>query len=262
MKYKVGDKVIIREWDDMEREFGVDFSGDIKARCCFVRPMREYCGKKMTIGGIICGDNYTMVNGDGWIFSADTFEKNNNQKIVITTDGVETLARLYEGDKVVKKATAKCSPDDTFDFNVGAKLAFERLMNEGKKPLTFREKLRQEHPEKLKKTYGGGCYGCPKNYGYEENGYCHKAAKKVETCTQCWDREIPEEKKEEYYNGKVVCVERGFGCSIPLPDITVGKVYTVTDGILVLDNNYKSCKYKTLDDICKGLGHKFIPFVE
>lgn len=195
MKYKVGDKVIIREWDDMEREFGVDFGGDIKAKCCFVRSMREYCGKKMTIGGITGEGNYTMVNGDGWIFSADTFKKNNNQKIVITTDGTETLARLYEGDKVVKKATAKRSPDDTFDFNVGAKLAFERLMNEAKNTLTFREKLKQEQPEKVDESFGGGCLGCPKDYGYI-NEICPRG-KTVKNCRECWDRAIPEDKAKK-----------------------------------------------------------------
>ena len=50
-----------------------------------------------------------------------------NHKIVITTDGKTTLARLYDGKTVIKSAGAKCSPDDTFDFAVGAKLAMERL---------------------------------------------------------------------------------------------------------------------------------------
>lgn len=50
-----------------------------------------------------------------------------NQKIVITTNGKTTFARLYDGDKVVKTAEAKCNPSDEFDFETGAKLAFERL---------------------------------------------------------------------------------------------------------------------------------------
>lgn len=45
-------------------------------------------------------------------------------KIVITTDGNKTLARLYENNKVVRTAEAKCSPN----FETGAKLAFERLI--------------------------------------------------------------------------------------------------------------------------------------
>lgn len=50
------------------------------------------------------------------------------QKIVITTDGKTTLARMYEGKTVIKSAEAKCSPADEFDFNLGAKIAFGRLM--------------------------------------------------------------------------------------------------------------------------------------
>ena len=55
------------------------------------------------------------------------------EKIVITSDGKTTLARLYENGKVTRTAEAKCSPSDKFDFAVGAKLAFERL-NEKTEP--------------------------------------------------------------------------------------------------------------------------------
>jgi hypothetical protein len=33
-----------------------------------------------------------------------------NSKIVLTSDGTTTLARLYDGDKVIKSAEAKCVP--------------------------------------------------------------------------------------------------------------------------------------------------------
>lgn len=49
-------------------------------------------------------------------------------KIVITTDGRKTLASLYDGENVTKRAEAKCAPEDAFDFNTGARLAFDRLM--------------------------------------------------------------------------------------------------------------------------------------
>lgn len=56
-------------------------------------------------------------------------------KIVITSDGKNTLARMYDGKKIVKEAKAICSPDDTFDFETGAILAFRRLMEtEKQKP--------------------------------------------------------------------------------------------------------------------------------
>lgn len=44
MKYKVGDVVRIREWDDMENEFGLDCDGAIKCQGSFVISMKEFCG--------------------------------------------------------------------------------------------------------------------------------------------------------------------------------------------------------------------------
>jgi hypothetical protein len=49
---------------------------------------------------------------------------------VITTDGITTTATLREGKRVIRTATAKCSPADTFDYATGAKLAFNRLFTE------------------------------------------------------------------------------------------------------------------------------------
>lgn len=50
-----------------------------------------------------------------------------NEKIVITTDGKTTTAKYYAGKFIIETATSKCSPDDKFDFETGAKIAFERL---------------------------------------------------------------------------------------------------------------------------------------
>lgn len=50
------------------------------------------------------------------------------QKIIVTTDGKTTLARLFDGKTMVKRAEAKCAPSDTFNFNTGANLAFNRLV--------------------------------------------------------------------------------------------------------------------------------------
>ena len=210
MKYKVGDKVRVRAWDDMKKEFGLDASGDIKCRCWFTKQMRELCGKIVQIEsvspkseiysikdgyhnftddmleavaddfkvgdrvrvignishlaeigatGVICcelkdgiydyGVRFDKVSpwfhscGDkcekdrGQYVMADEIEKITtcDEKIVITTDGKATLARLYENGKVTRTAEAK-SPSDKFDFAVGAKLAFERL-NEKTEPKVY-----------------------------------------------------------------------------------------------------------------------------
>ena len=56
-------------------------------------------------------------------------------KIVVTTDGVTTTARLFSGKELVKSATAKLSHSDEFDFKIGAGIAVSRLLNtEEKEP--------------------------------------------------------------------------------------------------------------------------------
>lgn len=135
MKYKVGDKVrIIDKWVDgcnQNREGRMD----------------KWLGKVMTIRSIYDNRAYQMEEdrteflGDGWLWNDKCIAGlADNYKIVITINGKETLARLYDGAKVIKTAVAKCSPDDTFDFQIGAKLAFERLTAEEKKPMPFCEK--------------------------------------------------------------------------------------------------------------------------
>ena len=53
--------------------------------------------------------------------------------------------------------------------------------------MKLREKLAIEHPEAVDSKYGGGCLGCPMDYGYasEPRGCeCNEI-----TCTACWDTE-------------------------------------------------------------------------
>jgi hypothetical protein len=127
MKYKVGDKVRVRSNLIVGKAY---FMEDGKTRDSFVDSMRALCGNIVTIAGTSGGKYRIEECGHNW--TDEMLEPVNNQKIVITTDGKETLARLYDGDKVVKSATAKCNPADTFDFAAGAKLAFERLTAEEK----------------------------------------------------------------------------------------------------------------------------------
>ena len=69
----------------------------------------------------------------------DLYTKDQPTKIVITTDGKTTTAKMYRDKSVVKVATIKCHPDDRFDFEVGARIAFDRLVG-----------CKKEEPEKPK----------------------------------------------------------------------------------------------------------------
>lgn len=127
MKYKVGDKVrIVSKW----------------GKGCFQSPngeMDKWLGKIMTVRYVGI-KFYKMVEDikdnerGGWVWSENCIAGLAcENKIVITSDGVETLARLYDGNKVIKTTTAKCSPADKFSFETGAKIAFERLFDSEEK---------------------------------------------------------------------------------------------------------------------------------
>ena len=119
MKYKVGDKVrIVSEWgkgccqNNSGKYRMVEDAED--------NEKRGWCWTENWIAGLAC-----------------------ENKIVITSNGAETLARLYDGNKVIKTATAKCSSDDKFSFETGAKIAFERLFDgeEKEEPKYFSGKV-------------------------------------------------------------------------------------------------------------------------
>lgn len=72
-RYEVGDKVLIRDWDGMKKEFGLDSDGDIRSRCVFVTRMSKFCNQIITIGRITIEGNYNMLeDSDNYNFSSDT----------------------------------------------------------------------------------------------------------------------------------------------------------------------------------------------
>ena len=54
--------------------------------------------------------------------------------------------------------------------------------------MTFKEKLMIEHPQCVDPWFYGGCYGCPRRYGYETETCCPN---KTSDCEACWNRTIP-----------------------------------------------------------------------
>jgi hypothetical protein len=121
MNYKVGDRVVCK---------GNYHNKDIAGKVGTVKVVDStIVGVEFDkhISGHSCGGR--CKRGHGWWVHKSLLKAISNHKIVITTDGKTTLARLYEGDKVVKSAQAICSPDDEFDFGYGARLAFDRLMD-------------------------------------------------------------------------------------------------------------------------------------
>lgn len=50
--FHVGDKLIVRDWDDMLDEFGMDDDGAIQCRYEFCELMRPLCGKPFTVKSV------------------------------------------------------------------------------------------------------------------------------------------------------------------------------------------------------------------
>lgn len=52
-----------------------------------------------------------------------------SQELHITTDGYKTYGIYKKNGKVVKRAEARCHPDDTFDFKIGADTVINRIFH-------------------------------------------------------------------------------------------------------------------------------------
>jgi hypothetical protein len=78
--------------------------------------------------------NRFRIKGSGYYWSEEMFEPICDNSIYISCDGNTVKAELKQGDEVVKVSEAKCSPDDKFDFAIGAKLAFDRIFE----PIRFK----------------------------------------------------------------------------------------------------------------------------
>lgn len=80
-KFKVGELVRIRQWDDMEKEFGLTMRGSISCRCCFADGMKPLCGKYAEIKDLLLDGivHLRFFNCDApvesWNYSTDMIEK-------------------------------------------------------------------------------------------------------------------------------------------------------------------------------------------
>lgn len=66
--------------------------------------------------------------------------------------------------------------------------------------MTYREKLKQEHPDAIDSRLGGGCVGCPGTYwdGAPVSANCFPGGTK--DCTRCWDTAIPAEEHQRHFS--------------------------------------------------------------
>lgn len=148
-----------------------------------------------------------------------------NKKIVITTDGKTTLARLYEGKTLVKVTKSRCGPSDSFDLYFGVELALRRMLsayNPGDKVKIIRNSCCHAYPFGSIVTLKDRNLLCAYSDAWNTK----------EGDTFLRERDIEpyvEPHKPKYWSGKVVCIEN----KIHDRDFKVGKIYEVVDGKIV-----------------------------
>jgi len=125
-KFKVGDKVRVKTF--LVRPCLWNAAGK----------MDKWMGKIVTIRLCLSNSSYSIAEEPRWIFREDDFDSEVLREfIVIRRDGSDVIASHKRGDEIVKTAKAKCAPSDEFNFETGAKLAFDRLVGrEEPKPKT------------------------------------------------------------------------------------------------------------------------------
>lgn len=167
MKFKPGDRVQIKTWKEMEKEYGLDKDGDIRCRNVFNTDMKHLCGTFATISRI--GQNgcdvylqdftakgrtffaYTLDMlkpakneeklrvGDKVQYNGSTYEitkehayKEDTDKyeLHIMSDGKKTTAVYKKNGEIVSRSEANLHSDDEFNFKTGAAIAFDRVFQE------------------------------------------------------------------------------------------------------------------------------------
>lgn len=129
MKYKVGDRVKVKSWEEMKAKYGLNAFGSIDVRGSFPITMKPFCGKEYTIYAMD-KECYRLLDAGRWRFTDEMLDPVTNRsevsKVTIYRDGNKVIA---VNPRTKEQAEARCSPEDTFDFTTGAKLALDRLLN-------------------------------------------------------------------------------------------------------------------------------------
>lgn len=153
--------------------------------------------------------------------------------------------------------------------------------------MTYREKLKMEHPEKVNPGAIGGCLGCPYDYGYEASKQCEQ----LRGCNSCWNRVIPgtEEKLTfkiptnldemvKYFEAHGFNVHRSYSAPTDIYQFTITKGNRCTIDIsfkypqgkseaergavmldycerliVKFDNDVLETKQSCIDDLCKAV---------
>ena len=136
-KFKVGDKVRVRKFetrpDHWSSDGGMDhWMGEIVTLETIDQTRKNPCSSRHVTSSVDFSlrEDKKEFRGVKWVWKESDFEpiEPRREFIVIHRDGNVMTAEHRVNRDVIKSAKATCAPSDTFDFDTGAKLAFDRLM--------------------------------------------------------------------------------------------------------------------------------------
>ena len=168
--FKIGDKVKIRQWDEMVKEFGYSNLTKTSINCnySFTQEMKYLCGKEIEIKSILKSNTIQDINAFTISFDMLEFVNKKIKKEVVPMNKPsfkpsflmpEDVKAVFFNDNNVtvelkdgRKGTATCQPTDNFDPYPGFCMAY------------FKAKFTSNF--KLKKAFDN-CISSAKKKGYK-----------------------------------------------------------------------------------------------
>ena len=94
---KPGDKIKLRTWEDMKKQYGLYKDGDIKSKFRLVQDMKKYCGKIVTVR-IVSGESFNIEEDSKWNWGFETIEEvyPKEEKMEFTKDMLKSGEHVVE----------------------------------------------------------------------------------------------------------------------------------------------------------------------
>ena len=121
MKYKVGDKVRVKKWEDLKSEYEVDEDGYICHGVVFNDEMREYCGKELVIGYV--GMDEYLCHGNNWLWQdwmfedVDEYKKIDHESTIINLNDLNTT-KSRQIERLMKFIAKDYSITNDLDYDL------------------------------------------------------------------------------------------------------------------------------------------------
>lgn len=287
--FKVGDRVRIREWEDMEKEYGIIARNSINVLYHFNNKMKYLCGRTATIkhkdGKEVVLDFDDKSGNINWTYSTDMIEKVKENKMdnfkihvenekernavlkKMEKEGIKwKICNLNMHDTDISKIELPsylCVRNYAFTY-CSEKRQFSKDYMDSLKEISVSEYLKDKNECIVIYRDGNSVIAKDKVTGKKAEAKCHLddefdfttgAKLALERLSQL------EEEKPKYFNGKVVCVEMRNNF------FTKGKIYEFKDGMSVDDVGdsfpFASSPIKSVEDLNnRQLRSKFIEIVE